>query len=791
MRAPVLLASALLLVLGVRIDGVERARSAPELGAAAQSGEPVTLALIVTGYPGIDRRGRPWVAASWEWAGGTTPVVVWCGDTVGDDTVRDDTVGENTVGSDTATDDDAPRRLRELTAGSSEPDVSEANLPARAPPSLECGGADWGPGSRVELRGEVSELDPGGSAAWGMRAQQVSGVRSGGPLAASAARLRAGLRAAAVSTPGANLVPGLAVGDTALVSQDTDQQMRDASLTHLVAVSGANCALVTSAMAWVLGWCGAGRRLRILGQGGALAGFVFVVGPDPSVQRAAVMAVVVLVSGYGGKRAVALPALGAAVVVLLVRDPWQALHPGFALSVAATAGILLAVPTLRRVLVTRLRVPRSLALPVAVAGAAQLACGPLLLLIQPGLPAVGVLANVLAAPAAPLGTGMGLLALVLLPVVPALGAFSLAIASWAGRWLEATAAVTSALPGARLPWPEGWAGALLLAGAELSLALAWWVGSGRADRSGGREPWLGARSISRRGARWGAGLAAIGVGALLGPTLVTPLTTRATTPGGWSVVVCDVGQGDALLLRDPAEPESVVLVDTGDDPAAITECLARFGVGRIAVLVISHDHQDHLGALGAVVDRVDRAIVAPAHREAADDRPLLRTLMTAGVPVETAAAGDAGRVASSPGSPAPSWRVLGPPAGRDPANANASSLVLRAELGAMRVLLLGDTGAEQHAELLRREPHLSADVVKVAHHGSGDQDPELLPRIGAELALISVGADNRYGHPARKTLEGLASAGTRAVRTDKLGHIAVSGEPGDLRIWGSGARPAK
>lgn len=763
---PVLLLAGLVIALGVRMESVDRARSAPGLRVAAEHGTPISLTVTVTSYPGIDRNGQPWMSARTEQPSGPAPVVVWCG------------APEDAAGS-----------------GASGPKPRDRT---RAPPSSRCGGSGWGPGSSVTLIGEVAALDPGGSAAWGIRVHEVQAVRGGSRAAAGAARLREGLRAAAVATPGAELVPGLAVGDTTLVSPDTDQQMRDASLTHLVAVSGANCALVTSAVGWALAWAGAGRRVRILGQGAALAGFVFVVGPDPSVQRAAVMAAVVLLSGYGGKRAVALPALGSAIVVLLLRDPWQALHPGFALSVAATAGILLAVPTIRRVLVTRIRVPAWLALPVAVAIAAQLACGPLLLLLQPGLPIVGVLANVLAAPAAPFGTGTGLLALVLLPLLPQLGHLLVALASWSARWLEATAAVTAALPGARLPWPDGWAGALLLAGAELALALAWWVGTGRADRSGGREPWGGTRRVTPRAARWGWGLAATGLGALLGPTLVSPLAVRAATPGDWSVVACDVGQGDALLLRDPAEPKTVFLVDTGDDADALMECLDRFGVDRLAALIISHDHQDHFGAIDAVLGRVDRAIVAPAHRESEDARPLLLALAAADVPVDIGVAepvsrgatpADAAAGTAAPAEPgsAVTWRVLGPPSGVVPANANASSLVLHVELGELSVLLLGDTGATEHAELMRRQPMLRADVVKVAHHGSRDQAPELAARVGAELGLVSVGAENRYGHPARETLAELAAAGTATARTDRLGHIAVSGSSGALRVWGSRA----
>ena len=132
----------------------------------------------------------------------------------------------------------------------------------------------------------------------------------------AAAALRSGLRERSEAVPGAALVPGFAVGDTALVGDDLDRAMTESSLAHLTAVSGANCALVTGAVIWLLGRLGAGRRLRAVAAGCGLALFVVLVGPDPSVQRAAVMAAVLLASGFGGKRATALPSLGLAVIAL-------------------------------------------------------------------------------------------------------------------------------------------------------------------------------------------------------------------------------------------------------------------------------------------------------------------------------------------------------------------------------------------------------------------------------------------------------------------------------------------
>ena len=762
------IACAMLVVLGARIDALEQVREDPQFARTATSGRATTLDIELRGFPktSIDERGRrsSWAPAVARSASGDMPVVLWFA------------AGSLRSGS--------PR------SGAEEPGdrSGDANL--------------WGPGTLALASGTLVSLDAGSSARYGVRVTSFDAVATDGADSASAtiravtthaaARLRAGLREAAAAVPGAELVPGFAVGDTSLVPEHLDQQMRESSLTHLVAVSGANCALVVAAIFTVSGWLGVPRRARIALAGSALAGFVAVVGPDPSVQRAGVMAAVVLLSSFGGKRAIALPGLGLAVLALLVHDPWQALQPGFALSVAATAGILLWVPDVMLLLGRVFPSPQWVRLPVAVAIAAQFACGPLLLLVQSGFPAAGLVANVLAAPAAPWGTGLGLLALLAAPLLPEVSHACVWLASMPASWVVATAEVTAALPGARWAWPGGWGGAALLAGVEIAVLVAWWLLERRfgehADRdpgapspgapvTSGRTPWGWNVPRPRRTAVWIAALLCGALGAFLGPTLIAPTTARLTTPHTWSVVACDVGQGDALLLRDPGAPDTLMLVDTGDDPERLDSCLERFGVHRIAILVLTHDDRDHVGALSAIVDQVDRALIAPSNREDGDVRPVLASLQTAGVSTQV---GGSGMIDALGGL---HWEVLAPEPGATPADTNSASLVLRVEAGATSVLLLADTGEDEQLALQRTDADLDVDVVKVAHHGSSDHDPGIFTAASAEVALISVGADNGYGHPTASVIEGLRRTSTTVLRTDELGSIAVSGDPGALDVW--------
>lgn len=730
---------AVLLVLGTRIDAGEHARAAPELSGAAAEHRSFTCEGRLAGYPEV--RESPigelrWVQADCDTTHGRVPVLLWLDDP---------------------------------------PDTS------------------WAPGLRVHATGVPKPLPASSNAGYGISVRAID-IAEPATLRERAGKTSAALRhrlqSQASTLPGAELVPGFAVGDTALIGAELERTMQISSLTHLVAVSGANCAIITSAVLAFAARLGAGRRLKTALAAAGLLGFTVVVGPDASVQRAAVMAAVVLVSNFGGKKAVALPALGTAMIVLLIADPWQALQPGFALSVAATAGILLLAPPIRRGLDRIPYLPQWIALPVAIALAAQLACGPLLLLLRPGIPAAGVLANVLAAPAAPIGTGLGLLAMLLLPlgsVGQVLGEALVWLASLAARWVAATAEVTGQLPFATLHWPGGWPGALLLAAVQGVAVFAWLLATGRISFFGLRR---------RTRALWGAPPAQsrgfmVAVSAMLAATVgvsiavvaVTPIAERARTPKNWAFVACDVGQGDAILARDPAAPDAVMLIDTGDDPEKLRACLDLFGVSKIDLLVLTHDDRDHVGALGVIADRVRTAMIAPDTAEDAAGRPVRRELTAAGIPHTTAEAGQTG------GSPGLRWRVLAPARGITPVSTNAASVVMHISAGELSLLALGDTGAEEHRGLLRGGADLTANIVKVAHHGSGDQDPALVAHVGAGFGLISSGADNAYGHPSPKALDALERAGTVALRTDQLGSIAVAVEDGVVRPWSERAPP--
>ncbi|MFK4789585.1 ComEC/Rec2 family competence protein [Microbacterium sp. ZW T5_56] len=619
-------------------------------------------------------------------------------------------------------------------------------------------GADLG--AVLWVTGRVESAGPGDRALVALRSSRPPDVIAApnGALAV-AAQLRQGLleRAGRFPGDGAQLIPGMAVGDTSGVDVDLDQAMKTSSLAHLLAVSGSNCLLVVGAGFALAAACGLPRAARVLMAVGALAAFVILVTPEPSVVRAAAMSTVSMLAVLLGRAKIGLHVLSVAVIVLLCSDPWLASEVGFALSVAATAALLVLGPPAARTVAGFL--PMWMALPLAAPIVAQLACAPILVLISPAVSLSGVLANVLAAPAAPVATLAGMLGC-FFAAVPVLGDALISIAWVPAQWVGSTARLTASLPQSVLPWQEGLLGAVTLGVVCAALAVLL----------------VRARSpMVRRGAA-AVALASIGIG--VGAWLVRSTVVPLLTPSTWSVAMCDVGQGDATVLRSAG---IVALVDTGPDPALLDGCLQRLGIARVDLLLLTHFDLDHVGGAAAVIGRVGVLLHGPTDGDA--DAALVDRLHAQGARVVDARRGLSGDLGDA------RWRVLWPTSGR--VTGNPASVVLEVTGdGFPATLLLGDLDAEAQRGLLRAGGLRSTyDIVKVSHHGSADQEPRLYAALHPRLALIGVGRGNDYGHPRDDTLNMLAALGTVIARTDDEGLLLAQLTGEDLRVWREHAPP--
>ncbi|TRW88384.1 ComEC/Rec2 family competence protein [Mycolicibacterium sp. 018/SC-01/001] len=277
----------------------------------------------------------------------------------------------------------------------------------------------------------------------------------------------------------AALVPALVLGDTSAVPAQTAKDFRTAGLTHLMAVSGANITIVCAAM--LLSAALLGPRIAVVLAALTLVGFVVVVQPSASVLRAAVMGAITLLAVLTHRRRQALPALAATVIALMVATPRLAVDVGFALSVAATAGLILIAPGWSQRLVRR-GWPRPLADAVSVALAAQLVTAPLVAGVSGSVSLVAVIANMLVAPAIPPITLIGTAAAALCPLWPAGAHLLIRFTGPEVWWLATVARWAAAVPAAALPVPSGLAGVAVVALGSCAVAAVWHRGvSGRRD----------------------------------------------------------------------------------------------------------------------------------------------------------------------------------------------------------------------------------------------------------------------------------------------------------------------
>ncbi|WP_329211080.1 ComEC/Rec2 family competence protein [Streptomyces sp. NBC_01708] len=598
-------------------------------------------------------------------------------------------------------------------------------------------------------------------------------------LQRAAGRLRSGLREATdgLDADARALLPGLVVGDTSRVPPDLHDAFKATDLTHLLAVSGANLSILLFLLIGPPGTAsrserrglaprlGISLRMTAMIGGGVALAFVIVCRPEPSVLRAAACGLITLLAIGTGRRRSLIPALAAAVLLLVLYDPWLARSYGFLLSVLATGALLTLAPRWSDALQRR-GVPARLAEVLAAAGAAQAVCAPVVVVLASRVSLVAVPCNLLAEFAVAPATVLGFAALAVAPASLPAARVLAEVAGWPVGWIASVAWTGAALPGAEVDWPGGWRGAALLAVLTALLVLS--------ARRLARHPWVCSAA------------ALLLVLAVLRPVPLTRLMTGWPTPG-WAFALCDVGQGDAMVLA--AGEGTGVVVDTGPEPRLVDRCLRDLGITRVPLLLLTHFHADHVRGLPGVLSGREVGAIQTTSLDQPPDQAAFvkRTAAAARVPMVRAAPGERRR--TGPLEWEVLWPAAGPPGATTPFHAteepNDSSVTLLVRSGGLTLLLLGDLEPPAQQGVLRNHPALPrVDVLKVAHHGSGHQDPGLLRSARPRFALISCGTDNPYGHPAARTLEALEAAGAKVLRTDIDGAIAVSGSGAGLRAAG-------
>ena len=559
-----------------------------------------------------------------------------------------------------------------------------------------------------------------------------------------------------VARADAGLLLGLALGDERQITDEDRDAMRTAGLSHLTAVSGSNVAMVVGAvlaLAWllVLGRQ-VGRCLALIG----IWWFVWLVRAEPSVVRAAVMATLVIGAGIAGRPPLIAHSLAVTVVGALIINPLLGQQVGFALSVAATAGVLVGVDGAKRMIGPEgNRILTAIASAVGASVGANLVTLPVLVLSGLDVQPVSPWANVVVAPLATL-------------------------AQWGSVATTSLALVHETI--------ANWCAAITVIPIHGMIAVAYWFADPEIADIAAVANWLvlilvGALAANHYMAGWitvhandeAQGDIYLSRGRFILLTITALITIRylpwriwptARQPLSAQFITLDVGQGDALLVSDPTA--GWMMIDTGPDPKVIAKHLDRLGIRELRAVVISHAHSDHTGGLERVLRRTrcEQVMVSPDHVEAKAPRTInvRKIAQRCQVPITTIAKGDRIELGGVV------MEVLHPSRADQELEPNDASVVLRITgPSGVRILATGD--AEEQAQWAMAGAETACDVLKVPHHGGDTNATGFLTQTGAHLAIISCGKGNEYGHPHTNVLAELN--GVQVHRTDLHGSCVV------------------
>ncbi len=593
----------------------------------------------------------------------------------------------------------------------------------------------------------------------------VDVVERGSPIEEAAADFRASVRASVTRWVGAHhpiaaaIVTAILIGDRTALPDDVRDRLQVAGTYHVIAISGGNIAILAALMAGVLMVAGVRGRISALVIMTGLLVYASVISAGPSVWRATTTAIVYLAARLVDHRSPPWNAMAVSASILACADPLEVRDVGFVLTFGATAAILEAA---RRVRGRYTVVVRWALASVAASLAVELVLLPVGATVFSRVTAAGVVLNLLAVPLMT-ATEVAGLAVVSLSRFEWLAGAAAAVAAAGATGLVESARLVDLFPWlvVRVPAPAP----AVVIGYYLALGCTLWL----------------------RRARLVSALALLGCGAAI---LGGPTSVQAPAPGDrLRLTMFDVGQGEALLLQTPAG--GAVMVDAGGAAfegtafdiggRVLAPALWAHGVRQLDALAITHGDPDHIGGARAIVRdftprQIWKGIPVPRH---APSRELLSAVRAAGIDVLRHHAG------SRIGDGDLRIRVLHPPTPdwERQRVRNDDSLVLEVRHGEVAILLTGDVSAEVERALLSALSPARIRILKVAHHGSRTStSQELLDAWKPQIALISCGRGNRFGHPAPEVLRRLEAAGVRVYRTDRDGQITLGTDGKDVSV---------
>ncbi|MEG1244764.1 ComEC/Rec2 family competence protein [Gordonibacter sp.] len=530
---------------------------------------------------------------------------------------------------------------------------------------------------------------------------------------------------------------------------DVYEAFKVAGLAHVIAVSGAHLVIICALVGAVLRAARAPRAFSVGMQMVLILCYLVLSAAPVSAVRAAVMTVAGMTSFFAGRRPSSLNALAVCIIAIVATSAPAALSVSFALSALSTLGIVLFAGLAATWIGRLARLPRFAAEALALTAASSIMAQPLSSALFSQVSLVAPLANILTAPLFPLACAGGLVASLVAVFAPYLGMPLVGATGFVADALCAVVRFCAEMPFASIPVAVPLAAAMVCTVVGSVGLWLWWP-----------KPRL----------LLAGGLAAAAVATALGVAFVVPGFA------GDKIVMLNVGQGDAFLVRSQG---AAVLVDTGNQDRLLREALARHGAYRLDAVVVTHGDDDHCGSLSSLKGtvQVGRVLLAQdALTCPCDACASLRRSAEALVGkdrVEGLAVGAGLRAGVF------NLSVIWPEAfAEEGGNADSVCLLARADADGdgvpdMSALFTGDAEHAELAEMVAQGKVGRVDILKVGHHGSKNAlTPELAAVLSPRVALVSVGAGNRYGHPADKTIQELAAVGARIERTDEAGDVS-------------------
>ncbi|MBQ9041979.1 MAG: DNA internalization-related competence protein ComEC/Rec2 [Eggerthellaceae bacterium] len=570
------------------------------------------------------------------------------------------------------------------------------------------------------------------------------------------------LRKSAIQNMGtAGEAPALAKALACGYRRDIEQtsayaSFQRAGLAHLVAVSGAHLVILTGLVAAIVNAAGVPRRLSIALLVAIMGAYLVMSGVPISAVRATIMSSIGVLALLGKRRPSSQNALGLGIVAIVCSNPAASVSVSFVLSVLSTAGIVLfsqLIGTwLSRTPIRHAKMAKdALALTFSANILSQLyACS-----VFHQLPLIAPMANVLTAPVFPFACAGALAIAVISAIAGVLPMPITCIMLIPAMVLDAAVSAISSLPFASIPASVSTEFAI---GSTIALGCAFWLA-------------------------WPTGNLRRAFPAIVS-LLVALIVHAASLYGEDSIIMLDVGQGDAFLVRSKG---ATMLIDTGNHDSQLIEQLGRSGTFKVDSVLITHQDEDHCGSLDALqrvvtVDRVLMMSDALSSDSAKNAAVVEQAQRTAGEVVGVRA-GDAFEVGSYTGY------VVWPDEYRDDGG-NADSVCVLFEYdgdndGAVdaKALFAGDVESEQIDAILRSGHIGDVDLLKVGHHGSKAAfNQRQIEILDPEIALIGVGENNRYGHPSQEALGMLESVGCKVYRSDLDGQVKCTFTPESIRV---------